>query len=136
MFSNILYECRNLEGLYFMVMVFGKDCPFPFGVAWVPRQQLGLGTLLSPCRLPGSFDFPLWSNEEQSRCDTEQISSTCLIPTCEAVDLPFNYNSAFSMAKKNRDTILTKAKMILLQPINTFQMTGLAVKQWFLHSKE
>lgn len=45
--------------LYFMVMVFGKDCPFPSGIAWVPRQQLGPGTLLSPCRLPGSFDFPL-----------------------------------------------------------------------------
>lgn len=79
---------------------FGKDCPLPSGIAWVPRQQLGPGTHLCPCRLPGSLDFPLQSNEEQSRCDTEQISNTSLIPTWEAVELPFNYNSVFSVAKK------------------------------------
>lgn len=52
--------------------------------------------------------------------------------------LPVNYNSAFSMAEKNRDTILTEAEIICLQliPINTFLVTRLAVKWWFLYSRE
>lgn len=51
--------------------------------------------------------------------------------------LPVN-NSAFSMAEKNRDTILTEAKIICLQlkPINTFLVTRLAVKWWSLYSRE
>lgn len=123
--------------LYLTLKVF-DDCPLPSGIAWVPRQQLEPCTLLSPCRLPGSVDFPFWSNEEQSRCDTEQISNTSLMPTWEAVEPPFNYSSAFSMAKRNRNTILMKAKMICLQliPINTFQVTGLSGKWWFSHGRE
>lgn len=52
--------------------------------------------------------------------------------------LPVNYNSAFSMAEKNRDTILTEAKDNLPStiPINTFLVTRLAVKSWFLYSRE
>lgn len=52
--------------------------------------------------------------------------------------LPVNYNSAFSMAEKNRDTILSEARIICLQliPINTFLVTRLAVKWWFLYSRE
>lgn len=134
--NSFLSQGANDYSLPWSFLVRTVHCPPGslgfLGNSWVQEH------FFPRCRLPGSFDFPLWSNEEQSRCDTEQISNTSLIPTWEAVVLPFNYNSAFSMAKKNRDTILTKAKTICLQliPINTFQVTRLAVKWWFLYSRE
>lgn len=70
---------------------------------------------------------------------TQQISNISLISTWNVVELPFNYNGfSYGKKKKNRNTRLTKARMICLQliPINTFQVTRLAANWWFSHCKE
>lgn len=90
-----------------------------------------------PYRTPAITVFFPWSNEEQSRCDTEQISSAFLFPTWEVLELAFNYNSAFSVVKKNGSIILAMARVICLPliPINTFQEMWPEAQPWFSHSK-
>lgn len=117
--------------------VFGKDCPLPSGIAWVPWQQREQGTLFPSAGYLRALTFP-FSLMKNKVGVTQQISNTSLIPTWEAVELSFNYNSAFSMVKRHGDTKLTKANMICfhLLPINTFQVTQLSGNRWYLYSRE